>query len=50
MTDDDRTLLRLPRQALHAWRLSLPHPRTREEVHLEAPLAPDLRAFWEACS
>jgi 23S rRNA pseudouridine1911/1915/1917 synthase len=49
MTEDDRTLLRLPRQALHAWRLSLPHPRTREEVHLEAPLAEDLRAFWDGC-
>jgi 23S rRNA pseudouridine1911/1915/1917 synthase len=49
MTDDDRARLRLPRHALHAWRLSLPHPRTREEVQLEAPLAEDLREFWDAC-
>ncbi|HET7826568.1 MAG TPA: RluA family pseudouridine synthase [Anaeromyxobacter sp.] len=50
MTDDDRARLRLPRHALHAWRLELPHPRTREEVRLEAPLAEDLRAFWDACA
>lgn len=49
MTDDDRARLRLPRHALHAWRLSLPHPRTGEEIELEAPLADDLRAFWDAC-
>jgi 23S rRNA pseudouridine1911/1915/1917 synthase len=50
MTDEDRARLRLPRHALHAWRLALPHPRTREEVRLEAPLAEDLRAFWDACA
>ena len=50
MTDDDRARLRLPRHALHAWRLSLPHPKTGEEVRLEAPLADDLRAFWESCA
>ncbi len=49
MTDDDRARLRLDRHALHAWRLSLPHPRTGEEVHLEAPLPEDLRGFWERC-
>lgn len=49
MTDDDRTALRLPRQALHAWRLALPHPRTGERVTLEAPLPPDLAAFWAGC-
>ena len=49
MTPDDHAALRLPRQALHAWRLELRHPRTREPVSFEAPLAPDLRAFWEAC-
>jgi 23S rRNA pseudouridine1911/1915/1917 synthase len=31
------------RQALHAWRLLLPHPVTRRDHQLEAPVAPDLR-------
>jgi 23S rRNA pseudouridine1911/1915/1917 synthase len=47
MTDDDRARLRLPRHALHAFRLELLHPRSREPVVLEAPLPEDLRAFWE---
>jgi len=50
LTDDDRAALRLPRHALHAWRLSLPHPRTGEAMSLEAPLAPDLQAFWDGCA
>ena len=50
MTAADHARLRLPRHALHAWRLDLPHPRTRERVALEAPLAPDLQAFWDACT
>lgn len=50
MTEADRARLRLPRQALHAWRLELPHPRTEEPVALEAPLPADLRAFWDACA
>ena len=50
MTDDDRAVLRLPRQALHAWRLELPHPRTGERVALEAPLPADLAGFWAACA
>jgi 23S rRNA pseudouridine1911/1915/1917 synthase len=49
MTDDDRARLRLPRQALHAWRLALPHPVSRAPVALEATLAADLAAFWAAC-
>jgi 23S rRNA pseudouridine1911/1915/1917 synthase len=49
LTEEDRQRLRLPRHALHAWRLELPHPRTREPVTLEAPLASDLREFWDAC-
>jgi 23S rRNA pseudouridine1911/1915/1917 synthase len=49
MTDGDRARLRLPRQALHAWRLQLPHPRTREAVTLVSELPPDLRAFWDGC-
>jgi 23S rRNA pseudouridine1911/1915/1917 synthase len=49
LTDGDRTVLRLPRHALHAFRLELPHPVTDEPVRLELPLAPDLSAFWEGC-
>lgn len=50
LTEDDRARLRLSRHALHAWRLELPHPLTRETVQLEAALPPDLRSFWEACA
>jgi 23S rRNA pseudouridine1911/1915/1917 synthase len=49
MTDGDRVRLQLERHALHAWRLELPHPRTREPVLLEAPLPDDLRLFWGGC-
>jgi 23S rRNA pseudouridine1911/1915/1917 synthase len=49
MTEADRTVLRLDRQALHAWKLALPHPRTGERVSFEAPLEADLRTFWEGC-
>jgi 23S rRNA pseudouridine1911/1915/1917 synthase len=33
----------LGRQALHAWRLGVPHPVTREALHIEAPVPQDLR-------
>lgn len=32
----------IARQALHAWRVALPHPQTREPLALEAPLPADL--------
>jgi 23S rRNA pseudouridine1911/1915/1917 synthase len=32
--------LALPHHALHAWRLTMPHPRTRRPVTFEAPLPP----------
>ena len=35
----------IARQALHAWRVTLPHPMTREPLSIEAPLPPDLRAL-----
>jgi 23S rRNA pseudouridine1911/1915/1917 synthase len=35
------------RQALHAWRLSLVHPETGEEVSYEAPLPDDMRQLIE---
>jgi 23S rRNA pseudouridine1911/1915/1917 synthase len=50
LTEADRVALRLPRHALHAWRLSLPHPLTRAELALEAPLPADLAGFWAACA
>jgi 23S rRNA pseudouridine1911/1915/1917 synthase len=50
MTEDDRARLRLPRHALHAWRLALQHPTSRERIELEAGLPEDMRAFWEGCS
>jgi 23S rRNA pseudouridine1911/1915/1917 synthase len=46
LTEDDRARLRLDRQALHAWRLELPHPVTRELVRLEAPLPRDMVELW----
>ena len=37
-----------PRQALHAWRLGLPHPRTGEDMQWETPLPEDMRRLIEA--
>jgi 23S rRNA pseudouridine1911/1915/1917 synthase len=34
----------LGRQALHAWKLAFPHPRTGRVLHVEAPLPPDFTA------
>jgi 23S rRNA pseudouridine1911/1915/1917 synthase len=31
------------RQALHAWRITLPHPTTRQPLELEAPVPSDMR-------
>ncbi|HZJ54706.1 MAG TPA: RluA family pseudouridine synthase [Myxococcaceae bacterium] len=39
---------RLGRQALHAWKLVFPHPRTGKPVRCEAPLPPDLREAIDA--
>ena len=36
----------IARQALHAWRVELPHPVTRERLRIEAPLPADLRALF----
>ena len=35
---------RIARQALHAWRVSLPHPTTRQTVAFEAPIPEDMCA------
>ncbi len=37
-----------PRQALHAWRVTLRHPATGVELVIEAPLPEDLRGLLEA--
>jgi 23S rRNA pseudouridine1911/1915/1917 synthase len=49
LTDADRGYLHLPRQALHAWKLTVPHPGTGVPLSFEAPLAADLQAFWDGC-
>jgi 23S rRNA pseudouridine1911/1915/1917 synthase len=49
MTEGDRARLRLDRQALHAWRLELPHPVGGERRAFEAPLPADLAGLWDAC-
>jgi 23S rRNA pseudouridine1911/1915/1917 synthase len=46
-TEADRDLLRMPRHALHAAKLTLPHPITRVITSFEAPLAPDLQRFCD---
>ncbi len=40
-----RTGLAFPRQALHAWRLALAHPLTRERMQWESPLPGDFAAL-----
>jgi 23S rRNA pseudouridine1911/1915/1917 synthase len=40
----------LPRHALHAHRLTFPHPRTGDPITVESPLPPDLVAYIEALS
>jgi 23S rRNA pseudouridine1911/1915/1917 synthase len=38
----------MPRQALHAWQLTIPHPVTGEDLHLVARLPTDLLDAWPA--
>ena len=33
----------IARQALHAWRMTFPHPVTREPIEIEAPMPDDMR-------
>jgi 23S rRNA pseudouridine1911/1915/1917 synthase len=47
LTDEDLVRLELPRHALHATRLELPHPITGALLRVEAPLPADMRAFWD---
>jgi len=39
-----------PRPALHAWRLTLPHPASGERRSFEAPVPDDLVRLWERAS
>ena len=48
LTEEDLVRLELPRHALHAARVALPHPMTREPLVVEAPLPGDLVAFWDS--
>ncbi len=38
----------ISRQALHAWKLEIPHPDTEETLKLEAPLPGDILQAWLA--
>lgn len=42
LTPEDEQRLRLPRQALHHWRIGFDHPRTGERVRFESPLPADM--------
>ena len=48
LTTDDAAMLEMPRHALHATRLALAHPITGAPLAVEAPLPPDMAAFWAA--
>jgi 23S rRNA pseudouridine1911/1915/1917 synthase len=45
---DDRRLMSVPRQMLHASVLEFPHPRTDRRMRAEAPMPPDFRACLRA--
>lgn len=47
LTDELLARFELPRQALHAAAISIPHPEHRERVHVVCPLPEDLRAFLD---
>jgi 23S rRNA pseudouridine1911/1915/1917 synthase len=48
LTEEDLVRLELPRHALHARELRLPHPITRSALEIVAPLPDDMRVFWES--
>jgi 23S rRNA pseudouridine1911/1915/1917 synthase len=47
LTDEDRELLELPRQALHHHAIAFDHPVTGERLRVESPLPMDLRLFLD---
>jgi 23S rRNA pseudouridine1911/1915/1917 synthase len=46
LTPEDRALLEMPRQALHAYRYELAHAVTWRPLDVVAPLPDDMRQFW----
>jgi 23S rRNA pseudouridine1911/1915/1917 synthase len=50
LTPEDLIRLELPRHALHAARLALPHPMTGQPLVLEAPVPVDIAEFWSLLS
>lgn len=48
LTPEDEAQLELPRHALHAARLQLPHPITGAPLDIRAPVPADLDEFWSA--
>jgi 23S rRNA pseudouridine1911/1915/1917 synthase len=50
LSEIDLTRLEMPRHALHAARLVLPHPITGASLDLEAPLPGDMADFWASLS
>jgi 23S rRNA pseudouridine1911/1915/1917 synthase len=46
LTEEDVVLLEMPRHALHAARLALPHPMTGRPLEVQAPVPPDMSDFW----
>jgi 23S rRNA pseudouridine1911/1915/1917 synthase len=46
LTEIDLLRLELPRHALHAMRIALPHPMTGAQLVLQAPLPDDVAGFW----
>ena len=48
LTADDVARLEMPRHALHAWRLALPHPITGAPLRVEAPVPRDMADFWDS--
>jgi 23S rRNA pseudouridine1911/1915/1917 synthase len=47
LTAEDFARLEMPRHALHATQIELPHPITNAPLALNSPLPPDMVAFWE---
>jgi 23S rRNA pseudouridine1911/1915/1917 synthase len=50
LTAADLALLEVPRHALHAAEIALPHPVTGEPLTITSPLAKDLDSFWREIS
>jgi 23S rRNA pseudouridine1911/1915/1917 synthase len=48
LTEEDLVWLEMPRHALHAARIALPHPMTGVPLALEAPEPDDMASFWDS--